>query len=146
MTVEVQDPVQHHTEPSATALVGGIISDMHQLVEQQLRLTRREIEDDLRKATEAALIFGCGVGTFFLGGGVLCLALIHLLHWGVSPPGTDPALVPLWVWHAVVGVPLCVIGGVLACVGRMKFQSFDLMKNPATEALKENLEWAIAPK
>ena len=33
MTVEVQEPIQNHTEPSATALVGGIIGDAEKLVQ-----------------------------------------------------------------------------------------------------------------
>lgn len=146
MTVEVQEPVQNHAAPSATSLVSGILGDVHELVEQQFRLTRREIEEDLRKYMKAALVFGLGAGIFMLGVGALCLSLAHLLHWGASPPGTDPAWFPLWACHAVVGAWLAVLGGVLACVGRMMFKSIDPMKNPATEALKENIEWATAPK
>src|SRR5436190_811939 len=123
MTVEVQEPIQNHSEPSATALVGGIIGDVQVLVEQQFRLMRREIEDDLRKGTEAALVFGFGVGIFFLGAGALGLALAYLLHWAASPTGTDPAWFPLWACHAVIGVWLSVIGGALALVGRMMFKT-----------------------
>jgi hypothetical protein len=146
MTVEVQDPVQNHAEPSATTLVGGIIGDVHELVEQQFRLTRREIEEDLSKGMVSALVFGLGVGLFFLGVGVLGLAVVYLLHWGAAPAGTDPAWFPLWACHAVVGAWLSILGGVLAGVGRMLFNSISPMKNPAKEPLKENIAWATAPK
>src|ERR1041385_6623584 len=112
MNVEVQEPGQNHAEPSATALVGGIIGDVQELVEQQFRLTRREIEDDLRQGVKAALVFGFGAGIFFLGAGATCLSLVHLLHWGASPPGADAAWFPLWACFGVAGAWLGVIGGI----------------------------------
>ncbi len=41
MVADVQDP----PEPSTLALVSGILVDLEHLVEQQLPLTRREIEE-----------------------------------------------------------------------------------------------------
>jgi hypothetical protein len=146
MTVEVQNPLQNHAVPSATSLVDGIIGDVQELVEQQFRLTRREIEEDLRKGMAAVLVMGLGIGVFFLGVGALCLALVYLLHWGASPAGTDLAWFPLWACYAVVGAWLSVLGGVLAGVGRTLFKSINPMKNPAKEPLKENIAWATAPK
>jgi hypothetical protein len=138
--------VQNRSEPSMTSLVSGIVSDMQDLVKQQFLLMRREIEEDLRKSTEAASIFALGAGLLLLGGIPLCLMVVHLIHWLASPAGTDPALFPLWACHGVVGAVLLVIGGVLIGAARQKMKSVNPLQNPATEALKENVEWLTTPK
>jgi hypothetical protein len=138
--------VNNRSEPSLSSLVSGIVSDVQDLVKQQLQLTRQEIEDDLRKARDAAALFAFGVGVCFLGGIALCLMLAHLLHWLTGPHGLDPASFPLWACHGVVGVTLVVIGGVLACVGRQKMKTVHPIDNQATQALKENVQWLTTPK
>lgn len=138
--------VQNHPEQSFASLVTGIVSDVQDLVKQQLQLTRREIEDDLRKTKEAASILFLGMGMFFLGAIPLCLMLVHLIHWVASPPGTDPAWFPLWAAHGVVGTVLIIIGAALVSVGRQKLKSVNPMQNPATDALKENVQWLTTPK
>jgi Putative Actinobacterial Holin-X, holin superfamily III len=138
--------VQNHSEPSMTSLVSGIVSDMQDLVKQQLLLMRREIEEDLRKSAEAASIFAWGAGFLLLGAIPLCLMLVYLIHWAASPPVTDPASFPLWACHGVVGAVLLVIGGVLMGVARQKMKSVNPLQNPATEALQENVQWLTTPK
>jgi len=137
---------QNSSEQTATSLVTGIIDDIQELVKQQFQLARREVEQDVRKATQGALYFALSAGILFIGAIVSCFALAHLLHWATSPVATDPARFPLWACYGVVGVALLAIGGVLACVGRMKFKTIDPVHNPATEALKENIEWATNQK
>jgi len=137
--------VQNHSDTSLTSLVTGIVSDIQDLVKQQLQLTRREIEDDLRKTKEAASILALGLGIAFLGAIPFCLMLVHLLHWLTSPAPTDPARLPLWACHGVVALVLFVIGGSLAAVGRGKFNTVRPLEN-TTEALKENVQWLNKPK
>ena len=135
MSTEVEDP----PEQSAASLVSGILGDLQHLVEQQFQLTRREVEDELRQRASAAAVFGLGMGVFLLDAIVLCLTVAHLMHWMASPPGTDPAWLPLWACHAVVAAVLVVIGGILAVVGRAKFRSIDPFQNPVTEILQEHV-------
>jgi len=138
--------VQNRSEPSVTSLVGGIVNDLQDLIKQQLLLTRREIEEDLRKTQEAASIFALGAGILLLGAIPLCLMLVHLIHWLASPPQTDPAWFPLWAAHGVVAAGLLVLGGIFFAVARHKWQSVHPLENPATEALKENVQWLTTPK
>lgn len=142
MTTAYQNP----SEQTATSLVTGIIDDLQELVKQQFQLARREVEQDVRKATQGALYFAISAGILFIGAIVSCFALAHLLHWATSPVDADLARFPLWACYGIVGIALLAIGGVLAYVGRMKFKTIDPVHNPATEALKDSIEWATNQK
>ena len=135
MSTDLEDP----PEQTAASLVSGILGDLQHLVEQQFQLTRREIEEELRQRAAAAAVFGVGVGFLFLDAIVLCLTLAHLLHWVASPPGTDPAWLPLWACHAVLAAVLTVGGGILALIGRARFRAIDPFQNPATEIMQEHV-------
>jgi hypothetical protein len=138
--------VEDRPGQTAASLVSGILGDLQHLIEQQFQLTRREIEEELRRLAAAGSVFALGLGVFFLDAIVLSLASAHLLHWMTSPPGTDPAWLPLWACHAALAAALIVIGGVLTYVGRAKFKSIDRCQNPAAEILKENAPWTTHPK
>lgn len=142
MSVGVKDPL----EPSTTVLVTGILGDLQHLVEQQFRLTRREIEDEVRQRVVAAAVLGLGVGSLVLAAFVLCQTLVYFLHWMALPPGTDPARFPLWGCHAAVAAVLVVIGGILALVGRARFSAVKAFQNPVTELLQEHAPWTTPPK
>jgi len=139
--------VQNHTEPSLTSLVSGIVNDIQDLVKQQLQLTRREIEEDLRKTKEAASILALGLGIAFLGAIPFCLMLVHLLHWLCLPPGSaaDPSHLPLWGCFAIVGGLLTAVGASVAFLGKKKLDTLHPLDHTA-HALKENLEWKTTPK
>ena len=131
---------------TAASLVSGILGDLQQLVEQQFQLTRREIEDELRQRATAGGIFFLGLGVSFLSMILLCLTLVHLLHWLTSPPGTDVAWLPLWGCHAVLAAVFAIIGGILTLVGRARFQSVTPFLNPVTEILQEPDQWTTPQK
>ena len=141
MSIDVERP----PEQMAAALLSGILGDLQHLVEQQFQLTRREIEEELRQRATAAAVFGIGLAVFFLDAIVLCMTLAHLLHWVASPPGTDPAALPLWACHAVVAAVLVIIGGIMTYVGRARFNSVKRFKNPITEILQEPVQWTTTP-
>ena len=122
---------------SSISLVRGILVDLEHLVEQQLQLTRREMEDELRQRSADAMIVAIGIGILFLAAGGFCLAFAHLLHWFSSPAGADPAWFPLWACHRVIAVALAVVGGILTHVGRTKFGSVERCQNPVTEIFEE---------
>ena len=142
MATDIDAPV----EQTAASLVSGILGDLQQLVEQQFQLTRREIEDELSRRAMAAAVFAAGLGVLFLDAIEICLTFAHGLHWGTSPPGTDPAWLPLWVCHGVPAVVLFVIGGILVQVGRARFRSIEPSQNPVTEILQEHVPWTTPPK
>ena len=137
--------VQNAPEQSTTILVSGIIDDVQRLVKQQLELMRQEIVEDVRKAKEAVLLDTAGGIIGFLSGIVLCFAFAHLIHWSTSSSGADPAWLPLWACYAVIGLVLGVPAGALLWAGERKRQSIHPLHSTASEALKENVEWATHP-
>jgi len=139
--------VHNSQEQSATSLVSGIVDDFQALVKQQLQLTRQEILEDLRKAKEGALLYSVGVGILVLGALALVPGLAHLLHWATSPAGTDPASLPMWACYLILAAVFGISGGVLVWWGDTRFQAINpLDNNPATEAMKENLDMFAGKK
>jgi len=141
--------VQNHSETqSVAALVGGIVTDVQDLIKQQLQLTRKEIEADFRKTREAALVLVLGIGLFFLGTFAFCLMLAHLIHFLAMPSGVvqDAATIPLWGCHGIVAAVFFVVGGGLAFAGKKKFDSFNPLPEESAQVLKENIEWIANKK
>jgi uncharacterized BrkB/YihY/UPF0761 family membrane protein len=131
--------VQSGPDVSVTSLVGGIVSDAQELMQQQLALFKAEVREDMRKTTEASTSLGVGLAATLLGSIVLCFAAAHLLYWAF-------ATVPLWVWYAVVGGVVTTVGVGLTLVAFQKFRSFNPLPDQTAEALKENLEWKTKPR
>src|SRR5881394_4079841 len=105
--------VQNHSEQSMASLVGGIVGDVQDLIKQQLALTRKEIEADLRKTREAATLLAVGIGTALFGLFAFCLMLAHVIHYLATPAAlrvtAEPAAVPLWGCYGIVA--LLLLGG-----------------------------------
>jgi H+/Cl- antiporter ClcA len=133
--------VQHYSEQSVTSLVSGIVSDFQDLVKQQLRMTRQEIETELRKSKESVLLLAAGWLICLLGGFALCLMLAHLLHWLGGPAGMDLSSLPLWACFALVGSLLLIGGGAMLLVGKKKMEAIGTPMHETVQALKENIEW-----
>jgi len=141
MANEVQSP----PEPSVTALVSGIINDAQELFKQQVALFRQEIRSDLHKTKEAMIALVWGAGACVLAILPLCLMAVHLLHWLTSPPGIDPAAIPLWGCYGIVGGVLVALGAGLIYAGVRRFQSFNPLPDESAAALKENVQWITNP-
>jgi len=138
MPAEVQTPAEG---TSFTSLVKGIVSDVGDLIKQEFRFAQAELKTDLRRTGQASLFLIVGAVTAFLGLGVLVLMLVHLLHWLTSPAGLDPAGLPLWACHAIVGFLVAGTGVVLLLVGKKRFDSFNPLPDETAQSIKENLEW-----
>jgi hypothetical protein len=133
--------VQTSSEPSVTSLVSGILKDAEELLKQQVVLFKHEVKDDLRKTRDAALPLVIGAGVLAVSGLLLCWGLVHLLSWAAGPDR-----LPLWGSFWIVGGVLALTGGVLAYLGKKKFDSFNPLPEESAEALKENVQWIVKPK
>jgi len=144
MATEVQN---RQDTASVATLVSGIVTDVQDLIKQQLQLTRKEIEADFRKTREAASLLVAGLGVLFFGGFALCLMLAHLIHFLTTPVAVrDPASIPLWGCYGIVAVLFLVVGGGMAFAGKKKFDSFNPLPDESAQVLKENIEWIANKK
>lgn len=110
---------------STAALMGGILSDLQHLVDQQFHLIRQEIENDARRYTRAAVIGAVGVGGLLTSLIMASVSLSQWLHWSTSPTSIDSASLPLWACYAVVAAILAPGGALLLWMGlkQMKRQA-----------------------
>jgi len=143
--------VQNHSDTNSVAgLVSGIVTDVQDLIKQQLHLTRKEIEADFRKTREAASLLVIGLGIVFFGTFALCLMLAHLIHHLTIPAAErlayDPATIPLWGCYGIVAAVFLVVGGGMAFAGKKKFDSFNPLPDESAQVLKENIEWIANKK
>jgi uncharacterized membrane protein (DUF485 family) len=139
--------VQNHSEQGVATLVSGIVTDVQDLIKQQLQLTRKEIEADFRKTREAASFLALGLGVLFFGVFSFCLMAAHLIHFLATPAGVrDPATIPLWACHGIVAAVFLVAGGGMAFAGKKKFDSFNPLPDESAQVLKENIEWIANKK
>jgi len=106
-----------------------------------LRLTRQEIQGDLRKSKEAASCLAVGAGLILIGAFAACLTLAHLLYWLVAPSGTDVSSLPLWACYAIVGILFLITGGSSILVAKKRMDAVGNPLHDTAQALKENLEW-----
>ena len=125
-------------ETSLTSLVTGIASDLQDLLAQQLALFKAEVESDLTRTKEAALVLAGGLGVAVIGGGLLCLMLVHLLQWATA--------LPLWACYGIIGGGFALVGATLVYVGRKRFESFYPLPDQSVKALKENVQCLTNPK
>ncbi len=131
--IDVEDP----PEQTAASLVSGILGDLHHLVQQQFRLTRREVELEVRQCAAAGVLLGLGAAMWLVAGISLSLTLSHLLHWTLSPAGNDPASFPLWACHAAVAAGFAVVGGMMVSTGRARFRAGKTLNHPDQKSLQE---------
>jgi hypothetical protein len=110
--------------------MGGILSDVQQLMSQQVQLLRLEIRDDLRKARTGAIFLGAGLGVTAVGVLLFCLMLPLLLN---ALTG-----LPLWACFGIFGVVFLLIGGGASYAAAKKFQDAASLAESST-ALKENV-------
>jgi uncharacterized membrane protein YqjE len=132
--------LENPSDQSMVSLVSGIVDDVHDLITQQVKLTRTEIQDDLRKAGGIALMFAAGAGVSLLGAVLACLMLVFLLHWLTAPAGADAASLPLWACFGIVGAAFGVLGAALLSAGKSKYESTHLLPDKAAHELKETVE------
>jgi hypothetical protein len=128
------------TEPeqTVTGLVTGIVSDVQDLLQQQLALLRHEIKSDFTRSKEAALSLVLGLGIGGIGVAFVFVMLAWLLH--------DATAMPLWSCFGLVGAGLSVVGGALYFWGKYKFESFNPLPDETAQAMKENIQCLMNPR
>lgn len=116
---------------SLTELASGILTDIQQLVKQQMNLFRAEFSQDLRRTRQVAQCFGIGIFLMLFSAVMLVVAGVHLLEhlsgW------------PAWACWAIVGGVSLVCGLVALIVGSRILSSYNPLPDKSFTALQENV-------
>jgi hypothetical protein len=134
------------SEPGIATLVTGIVEDIGDLIKQEFKFARTEVQTDLRKSKEAIVALAIGAGAAALGAIFAGLMVVHLLHWLTSPPATDPASIPLWGCYGIVTLVFLGSGMALLLAGKKKFDSFNPLPEQTVATVKENVQWIANSK
>jgi uncharacterized membrane protein YqjE len=120
-------------QESIGGLVKGIITDVRQLIREEVALARVEIREQASRAKLAASALGAGAVALALGAMFLLVAvaagIADLLDW------------PVWAGFLVVALLLSIAGCVMLSMGRNRLRSVHPVPEQTVETLKENSEW-----
>jgi hypothetical protein len=136
----------HPDEAGMTGLVRGIISDVGDLIRQEIRFARAEIKSDAQAALRASMALALGAGVAGLGVVLVALMLVYLIYWLSQPAGTDPATIPLWGCYAIVAAVFLAVGGGMVFLGIKAFQKNNPLPDQTAQSIKENVEWIVNSK
>lgn len=138
MAADTQIPSEPASSPGMSTLLEEIFRDVEDLLKQQMALFRHEVRADVNRTATAAVYLTVGAVISLIGVGLLSLMLAYLLNSAI------PAL-PLWACFGLVGLATVSIGVALACYGRSKFRTLNLLPEESMAALRENLAWTRKP-
>jgi len=127
------DPSGTESPPSLTALVGGIVNDVQQLIRQELQLARTEVKQEWDKTKAAAVSLAVGAGMAAVAGLMLCHMVVYILR--------EEAGLPVWGSYGIVGGVLAVFSGLLLAIGRAKATDVQVIPPKTAETMKENVQW-----
>jgi hypothetical protein len=121
------------TRPSFAALLDSLWQDLKTLAAQEVRLATHEVRQELGKAKSAAVSLAIGIGLVAVGGLLLILMLVHLLH-----ALTD---LPLWACYAIVGGAIAGTGAWLVIKAKTAVEGIHVVPIRTLHTMKENVSW-----
>ena len=133
----MENVLHHTTEPSVAVLLGGIVKDAKDLLEQEVAMLKLEARDELGKATSAAIAPGIGIGIVAAGGILLSVMLVQVLAVFTE--------IPLWGCYGLVGSGLVVLGGVWLAMGKSTAANLTVAPRQMGKTQKENGQWHTEP-
>jgi hypothetical protein len=125
--------IEANNEPSIASLVGGIIHDAQDLLKQEIALARREISQEIDKTKQAVISLSVGIGIACLGGLLLILMVVQLIH--------EEGGLRLWLSYLIVGGILAILGGGLFFMGKAKAARIRMLPEQTMASMKENVQW-----
>jgi len=126
----------YSSDPSIAELLRGLVSDAKLLMRQELALAKHEVYTELGKTKAALFSLSLGIGIAVIGGLLLIIMLVHLLHAFTR--------LPLWACYGIVGGMLSVFGGVWLHRGKEKIAHIEMVPQQTIKTLQENIPWIKA--
>ncbi len=128
--------VQSHTdEPdnrSVTEIIHGILLDVQNIIQAEIRLARAEIAQKTGQLKNASVFLGIAALCGGLGAACLVVTCIAALA----------LVMPLWLAALLIGIGLCGLAGGAFVLGRTRIEQVDPAPRRTVETLKEDLQWA----
>ncbi|UVT20404.1 MAG: phage holin family protein [Nitrospira sp.] len=126
---------QEETRSSRNGLFGllmGLVGDVRTLIRQELQLMRDEFHAETKKACQAAVSIGVGIGLTLIGGIFALIMIVHMLH--------QFANLPLWACYGAIGIVLLAVGALLLVNATQALQNFNLIPRRTLHSLKEDAQ------
>jgi CHASE3 domain sensor protein len=125
-----------NAESDVGTLIKGAFQDLEKLATQHIKLFKKELSEDATKAGEGFVSLIIGLNIFFIGGMLLAFALAHGLM----------RVVPDWAAYLIVGVLVCIGGGVALFLAQNRLKSAAKGAPKTAEELEEDAKWLSNPK
>lgn len=122
-----------NAEPSLAQLVSTLIGDAQGLVRKEFSLARHEIQQEIEKARQGAIILAIGGGILAMGGILLLVALVQgLVLW---------FNLPVWVSYLIVGGAFAIVGGILVAMGGERLKQVNPVPEQAIDSVRKDISW-----
>lgn len=118
---------------SFPALLDGLISDVRNLLRQELQFARHELQIELANAKTGLASVGLAAGLVSLGELLLLLMIVHLL---VAVTG-----LPLWASYGIVGSLLIGAGSLLMLWARARASEMRQVPQETVKTIRETALW-----
>jgi len=125
------------TEPDVGTLIKGAFQDLERLATQHIKLVKTELQQEATKAGEGFMALIIGLNILFIGGVLLAFAASY---------GLMRAGVPDWAAFLIIGVLVCIGGGVALALAVNRFKAATPVAEKSMEALEEDAKWLKNPK
>jgi Putative Actinobacterial Holin-X, holin superfamily III len=127
---------QLESEPEAgvATLVGGIVQDARDLLEEQMSLFQVEIKNHVHQTLTAFVPLGSGLAIALTALSLLGAGGAYFLSW------QWPEL-PLWAGFTIMGAAVAIPGASLILWGKSMLAQISVTPDTALKGLKENLQW-----
>jgi len=126
-----------NAESDVGTLIKGAFQDLEKLATQHIQLFKKEVTEDVTKAGEGFVSLIIGLNVLFIGGVLLAFAAAH----GIMAAGLPP-----WVAYLIVGVLVCIGGGVALFLAQNRLKEASKGTPKTAEELEEDAKWLSNPK
>ena len=120
------------SERSFSDILQDIIRDFQEIMRSEVRLAKREIRDEAKKAKSAAVLITLGTLT----------ALFAFLFLLVTVVDALSVVMPHWAAALIVAVGLAITATGTLSAGMKHFRRVHPTPERTVQTLKENVEWA----
>jgi membrane protein len=119
------------TQRSVSDVLQDIIGNLQQIVRDEFRLAKVEVEDKAHRAARPASILAAGAVLGLYGLGFLLLAAVYGLSLVIAP----------WLAALLVGAVLAIVAAILVSSGRTRLNEIDPVPEKTVQSMKENVQW-----